>query len=161
MSLRPRASALIGVICTLIIGPLASQSDSLPAEARRRLDHLVGSWRFQTEYLDSSGKTVRTVSAVDTVRYVLDGRVAEMVSRVPELQLHSRGWWFYNPAQGSFNLVSLNRDGGVWQLSGGLDRFVITSDPRLQKDGSKVVIRFTHYDIEPAAYFTASTARTT
>jgi hypothetical protein len=48
-----------------------------------------------------------------------------------------------------FHLASVDESGEFWLLSGGLDRYVITSAPKRHADGSSTTIRFAHKDIGP------------
>ncbi len=38
-------------------------------------------------------------------------------------------WMFYNFAESKFYLTSVDARGDLWVLSGGLDEYVITSEP--------------------------------
>ncbi len=59
---------------------------------------------------------------------------------------------FYNFAKSKFYLTSVDAAGDLWVLSGGLDEYVITSQPRPHRRGRTTQIRFTHSNIEQDSF---------
>ena len=59
---------------------------------------------------------------------------------------------FYNLAKDSFYLTSVDAKGNHWVLSGGLDRYVITSEARPHPRGASIMIRSTHTNILPDSF---------
>ena len=54
-----------------------------------------------------------------------------------------------------FHLTSVDSRGDLWLLSGGLDDYVITSEPKARPNGGEMIIRFTH-DETDADHFSST-----
>ena len=122
----------------------------LPPEAKARLDHHIGEWDIRTEHLDRNGATTRTSTGADTARYIIDGRVVELTTK--SASGVSKAWMFYNVAEQKFYLTSVDARGDHWTLTGGLDQYVITSNPRPRPRGGTMTIRFTHTNIKEDSF---------
>jgi len=68
------------------------------------------------------------------------------------LKSFSKGWAFYSASEKTYYVTSVDAKGDFWVMSGGLDRYVITSKPRRQEDGSEIIIRFTHSNIQEDSF---------
>ena len=128
-----------------------AQPPELPAEAKRRLDHHVGEWEVRTEYLGRDGQVVRSAASRDSARYVIPGRVVELTSTASDDSI-SKAWMFYNVAAGEYCLTSVDGRGDLWVLCGGLDEYVITSEPRPHPRGGTIMLRFTHTNIQQDSF---------
>ncbi|MCP5117594.1 MAG: DUF1579 domain-containing protein [bacterium] len=124
----------------------------IPAEAKKRLDHHIGEWDVRTEFLGRDGQVVRTTTALDTARYIIPGRVVELTTELPEQGSTSKAWMFYSVAEAKYYLTSVDAKGDLWVLSGGLDEYIITSEPRPHPRGGTIMIRFTHTNIKPDSF---------
>lgn len=124
----------------------------IPPEAQKRLDHHIGKWKIKIDYLDANGKVVYSTTGTDEVRYIIDRRVVEMTTSIPDLPSFSKGWMFYSIPEETFYVTSVDREGQFWIMSGGLDEYVITSKPKRQPDGTEMMIRFTHSDIKEDSF---------
>jgi hypothetical protein len=134
----------------MLIGSVQAQSPAaVPDEAVRRLAHLVGEWDSRWDWVDKEGHPVGTETGVESARYLIGERVVEITTTIEGRAQPSKAWAFYSDADKLFHLVSVSGTGDLWTLKGGLDRYVITSDPHLNPDGSTMQIRFTHHDIGP------------
>ena len=122
----------------------------LPEEAKKRLDHIIGRWTFKTDTLGRNGEVRRTVEGTEEAKYIIEGRVVELTTVVNGMV--SKGWLFYNVAEKKFYLTSVDGRGDLWILSGGLDEYVITSQPKKQRNGRELTIRFTHDNIEEDSF---------
>ncbi|MCG8432752.1 MAG: hypothetical protein MJA83_01825 [Gammaproteobacteria bacterium] len=143
------------VIALLLIFTLNAAADEYPEEARRRLDHLAGTWEVRTEYPDMEGGIARVVTWRDIYRYTIKDRVLEVITDAPEFELYIRGWVFYNITEKKFYYTSVGQRGDHWILKGDLDNYVLTSDVRYKADGSEYLVRFTFYDIEDDSFIAA------
>jgi len=128
-----------------------SKITELPEEAQKRLDYHIGEWSVHIEFLDSAGNVTRTAEGTDISRYLIDSTVVELTT-IDDGNNISKGWIFYNIKEQKYYLVSVSSEGDLWILKGGLDQYVITSDPREQLNGKTVQIRFTHYNIEENSF---------
>lgn len=149
---------LSGLLLILVATDLCGRAQAqrqpkvLPEEARQRLDYAIGEWDIVSRSYSAKGEIVREIKGKDTNRYVIDGRVVENTNEFPALGNVSKAWMFYNFQEEKFYLTSVDKNGALWVLSGGLDKYVLTSKPRKQPDGSELIIRFTHENIEPDSF---------
>ena len=130
-----------------IVAQAPPSKTSIPEEAQQRLDHMVGRWNFKTDFLSRNGDVRRTVHGTEEAKYIIEGRVVELTTTLPEQNIHSKGWLFYNSSEQQFYLTSVDNNGDHWILSGGLDLYQITSQPKKQPTGRELIIRFTHQNI--------------
>ena len=72
------------LLTTILVGLVQAQPKDVepPAEAQKRLDHHIGQWNIQTDYLNRHGEVVRTVKGTDQARYILDRRVVELITEL-------------------------------------------------------------------------------
>lgn len=119
----------------------------IPEEAQKRLDHMIGRWHFKTDFLSSKGEVRRTVEGTEEATFIIDRRVVELTTTIPAQNSFSKGWLFYNTAEQKFYLTSVDGKGDHWVLSGGLEKYQITSQPKKQSNGRELIIRFTHENI--------------
>ena len=125
----------------------------LPEEARRRLDYGLGSWQSRTESLGKDGEVVRTTYSQTERRFVIDDRVLEISGVMKETGTTFRAWEYYDVRNEKYSLTSIDREGRLMTMSGELGaEFSWTSEPREMRDGGSFLMRFTHYDIEPASF---------
>ncbi|MDP6042642.1 MAG: hypothetical protein QGG64_29090 [Candidatus Latescibacteria bacterium] len=134
--------------------PLFAQNQpkktSIPEEAQKRLDHMIGKWHIKTDYLNPNGEVRRTVEGTEEAKYIIDKRVVELTTTVQNS--YSKGWVFYNINEQKFYLTSVDGNGDLWILSGGLDAYIITSQPKKQPNGREITIRFTHSNIQEDSF---------
>lgn len=123
-------------------------------EARRRLAHRAGVWDIEMQMLDDSGRVTRTVTGTDTAVAIGDGAVLRIVTRFPALGEYSLSWMFRDTQDSLFKNVSVDDKGNYWELSGGLDEFVLASRDRRIPAGT-LRIRFTHRDLTPDGFVAA------
>ena len=89
--------------------------------------------------------------ARDSARYIIADRVVELTTETDAGRI-SKAWIFYNVAEGEYRLTSVDARGDLWTFSGGLDKYVITSEPKPHPRGGTTMIRFTHSNIEPDSF---------
>lgn len=118
-----------------------------PEEALRRLRHLEGVWRMESDLVNRAGEVVRTEVIVDTLAWLVPDRILGLTSHQPGSNAASKGMWFYDTVGERFYLVSVGPAGELWTMSGTLDEWTITSLPKLRPNGREVIIRFHHHDI--------------
>jgi hypothetical protein len=120
----------------------------LPEEAARRLQHIIGEWDSRWEWVWPDGSPRGIEEGTEIARYLIGERVVELTTRIEGEANPSKAWMFYGENDGKFHLVSVSATGDLWKMHGDLDRFVITSEPHPNPDGSTSIIRFTHHDID-------------
>ena len=143
---------IVAFAASLSVFELHSQptDSSIPEEAKTRLDHIVGKWKFRTDYLDRNGDVSRSVNGFEEANYIIGNSVVELTTTVNGSV--SKGWMFYNSEERSFQLTSVDGSGIYWKFSGGLEEYVITSDPKRRTNGREITLRFTHLEIEEDSF---------
>ncbi len=127
-----------------------SANSEIPEEAQKRLDHIIGRWDFRTDILTRNGDVRRSVEGTEEAKYIIGRRVVELTTELSGAT--SKGWLYYNVAEEKFYLASVDGRGDLFILSGGLDAYVITSQPKRQANGREMIIRFTHEKIEENSF---------
>jgi len=120
----------------------------LPDEAKRRLEGILGTWDSTWQRLNPQGEVVRTWEGTEEGSWAIEGRVVLLSTEVPSQNSRSRGFLYYSEADGLFHLTSVDSRGDLWLLSGALDEYVITSEPKPQRNGMELTIRFTHHETD-------------
>ena len=155
MSQRKTWAWVLGLIFLAV--PLAGQEpreeEPLPVEARQRLDYAIGSWVSKTESLNQRGEVVRTSFSEDQRRFVIEDRIVEITGLLRASGKAFRAWEYYDERSGKYSLTSINRDGRLMTMSGDLEgEFQWTTEPMENPNGGTLMVRFTHYDIEPDSF---------
>lgn len=119
--------------------------------AQDRLDYLIGMWDSTTEFLDADGNVERTDHSVNVIEPFIGTRVllTTMVGSGASVRKSIR---FFDQADERYYEIGIGADGDVWILSGGLDEYVTTSQPRPSPAGGSVMVRFTHRNIQPNSF---------
>ena len=142
--------AFVGL--TTVYSPAQQPNGELPEEARKRLEHAIGKWEVTTKFYNADGEVIRENKGIDTNRYVIPGRLIEHNIANSEGVTTARGQMFYNVREEKFCVTSVDANGDLWILTGGLDTFVLTSRPREQPNGTVMMVRFTHENIEEDSF---------
>ncbi len=151
MTLFQQVSSLVASILLSSACCLAQPAGSIiPMEAQKRLDHIIGNWSFRTDYLGQNGDVRRSVTGIEEATYLIGKQVVELTTRLSGAT--SKGWLFYDLTQERFQLTSVDARGDLWILSGGLEEYVITSEPKKQRNGRELTIRFTHRNIKEDSF---------
>ena len=156
--MRRPGSGLIVLALSLCVSAATAQSpddnpEPLPDEARKRLVYAVGEWSVRTEFLDPDGKVRSVEESTHEAHFSIPGRLVELTSRTPSTGT-GVAWLFYNVQEGMFYLTSVDRSGDHWVMTGGLDRYVLTSRPKALEDGSTLTARLTTMNMTADAYET-------
>ena len=134
-------------------GQAQQDAESFPEEARQRLDYAIGNWESKTERLGQDGEVIRTTYSQDERRFIIEDRVVEISGVMKATGKPFRAWEYYDVRNAKYSLTSIDREGRLITMSGELgDEFSWTSEPMEMKDGSSILMRFTHHDIEPASF---------
>ena len=143
--MRQRILALLMLaLATTGVSVAQPPEQEIPAEAKRRLEMILGTWDSTWNWLDAEGAVVRTVEGVEAATWAIEGRVVLLSTEIPSLGSRSRAFMYYNETDELFHLTSVDSRGDLWLLAGGLEEFVITSEPKPRPDGGEMIIRFTH-----------------
>ncbi len=124
----------------------------LPAEARRRLEHAIGTWQVRAEQIDAEGNVVGTREWQNRAEWLLPGRMVLLTHRTAHLGSVSKALVFYSVEEQTWYLIDVNQNGERWVLTGDLEREVITSQPRELPDGREILVRFTHEKVEADSF---------
>ena len=149
--MRSRIALVLSVMLLSAVAARAQQGGELPAEAKQRLDSLVGKWTSKWEYLNKEGEVVGSATGGEVGRYAQGDWLVEWTTEVIDQSGQkriSKAWWFYNRQDKKIYLTSVGQDGDLWVLSGDPVEFTITSWPKQRADGSTIIIRFKHGEAE-------------
>jgi hypothetical protein len=121
--------------------------------AVERMEHKIGRWAFELDYLRPDGSVALTYHGTDEATWLVPGRILQVVDHLHETDARGRSWWFWDEPLQRFTLVAVGADAGeLWVFRGDLSAWVITSQPRRMADGSEMQLRFTHAAIEPDSF---------
>jgi len=148
----------LGILLLALLTSSASlaqpRESPLPDEALRRLEGILGTWDSKWKRLDADGEVVSTFEGTEEGTWAIEGRVVLLSTEVPSQGTRSRAFMYYSEVDSLFHLTSIDSRGDLWLLSGGLDEYVITSEPRARPNGGELIIRFTHHEAD-ADHFSA------
>ena len=95
----------------------------------------------------------RTTESEDERRFVIEDRVVEITGVMKATGMTFRAWEYYDVRNEKYALTSIDREGRLITMSGELgEQFRWTSGELKTGDGGSFMMRFTHYDIEPASF---------
>jgi hypothetical protein len=139
------AAATLVATAHLATAALAQPAPAAPPEeAARRLEQILGRWASTWEWLDANGKVLGVERGSETGVWAIEGRLVELTTLVEGRPGPSKAWMFWSEPLERFTLVSVGADGTLWTLAGGLEEFVLTSEPTPQPDGRTMEIRISH-----------------
>ena len=121
----------------------------LPQKAKARLERMIGTWESRWDYLDKEGNVRRSVAGTETMRYLVEGRVIGMSTRVPETGSYNESLVYFNVKEDRLYLVSVDPSGQLWKLTGEADGHVLAAEPVKLPDGREMMIRFTENETGP------------
>lgn len=147
-----KTSSILLLISFVLTASISSLAQPIPDEAQKRLDHIIGKWELKTEYLDRNGEVRRTVTGTEEAAFLIEDKVVEITTTIPEQNQFSKAWQFYNVAEEKFYLTSVDAKGDHWVLSGDLKEYTLTSLPTRQANGRELTIRFTHTNIRENSF---------
>lgn len=145
----PRWGLLL--LAILVATPGAMEAQDPATLAQERLDYLIGTWDSTTEFFDGAGNVVRTDHSVNVIEPFIGNRVilTTMIGSGSTVRKTIR---FFDRADERYYEIGIGVDGDVWILSGGMDEYVTSSQARPSSNGGKVMVRFTHTNIEPNSF---------
>ena len=143
---------VLGFLLFLFTSLLATaQEIETPAEARYRLDYLVGTWDVYDEVLDEDGNVIGTTHSINHTEYFLGDSVLQ-TTIIPDEGMPRKTIRFYDKEKGVFYEISAGTEGDLYILSGGPDEFIMTFTSRNLRDGVYPIGRFHHINIEPNSF---------
>ena len=147
LRLTPLALALLVASTATMAQGTQPEEESLPAEARQRLDYGIGMWESETHYLDAEGNLRKTSRSEDTRKFIIDDRVVEITGIIDDGASTFRAWEYYDVATGKYTLTSIDRKGRLVTMKGDLDPTFSWTASLTSRDGTPFLMRFTHTDI--------------
>lgn len=133
--------------------PAAAQETDMPAEARERLDYLVGTWDVYDEALDDEGNITKTTHSINVTEYFLGDSVLQ-TTIIPDEGPIRKTIRFYDKEKEIFYEISVGTEGDLYILSGSLDEYIMSFKSRTLRDGAYPTGRFHHINIEPNSFET-------
>lgn len=140
----------IASVLALMFAPFAVAGQTHLEKAQERLDYLIGTWDSTTEILDDGGDVIRTDHSVDIIEPFIGTKV--LLTTVVGSGPVRKTIRFYDQAERRYYEIGVGELGDVWILTGGMDEYVTTSQVRAARDGTDVLVRFTHTNIQPDSF---------
>ncbi len=146
-----RTRIAIALVLSVLSLPPAAEGQDPGKLAQARLDYLVGSWDATTEFFDAAGDIIRTDTSLDVIEPLIGDKVLMTTVITPDGTIR-KTMRFYDQAEERYYEIGVGEAGDVWILSGEMDAYVTTSQVRSTPDGGRVMVRFTHTNIEPNSF---------
>jgi hypothetical protein len=127
-----------------------AQDSNHAAEAQQRLDYLVGSWDVISDVQDANGNVTQTRRSFDVTEPLIGNKVLMTTSHAPDGTTR-KSLRFYDEQEDTFYQIDVGAAGDVYVLSGGMEEYVMTTQPRSTRRGT-IMYRFTHTNIQPHSF---------
>ncbi len=146
-----RTLVMLPVLLGLLAWSAVAQDSDHAAEAQQRLDYLIGSWDVISNVLDANGNVVRTQRALDVTEPLIGNKVLMTTSHAPDGTIR-KSLRFYDEQESTFYQIDVGAAGDVYVLSGSMEAYVMTTQPRSTRRGGSIMYRFTHTNIQPNSF---------
>lgn len=129
----------------------SSAGSDAASVAMQKLARLEGDWQTeQVEFLGPDGSIRKVTGASATNQVQLDGRVLYHAGRLAEPAIATRGWYFFDAAEGRLKMQSVTDSGRIDEFVGGWDGERLVMQTRPDANGRQ--FRMTHADITDDSY---------
>ena len=119
-------------------GPLEPEQRAL---AKMKQD--VGDWDCRWEFLDETGDVSETAHGTQTMSFVIEDAVMQIIMDVPEMKTQGVTHRFFDPLRQKLFWISVDNHGDQWSFIEEFDGQPSHSLPHLDSDGSTTYLRFT------------------
>lgn len=149
----PLLAVTLGVAAGVRTGEAAAQGPDAAPEELARLEYMLGTWEAErVEFLDDNGEVRRVSSAEIRNELALDGLVILHEGALRDPEVATRGWYYFDPADGRLHMDSVSSSGHYDEFVGEWDgdRLVMTTRSRARDGGP--LFRMVHADIGPDSF---------
>ncbi|MCB1052428.1 MAG: hypothetical protein H6510_08050 [Acidobacteria bacterium] len=138
------------ITLTLITTCLLGFQDPAGLEhAVSQLNHCIGEWQVQTDFLKEDGSVAQSHDGTYQFSWVVQDRVVQGQSQIPALKQTSAILFYLREKSQEIEMVSVGADGKLWIMTGKTAEEVRYSQPFATADGGEAQLRFTRYNVEP------------
>ncbi len=120
----------------------SESTDSILNRALEILKHRQGVWDSSWEFLDEEGDVSKVVNGIERGEYVIEGRVLQITTEVPEMGLFSKSLNYFHPLERKLYFFSVDKTGDHWILTEEVGSGVMLSHAHKQSEGADRIIRF-------------------
>lgn len=146
-----RTLVMLPPLLGLLSWSAVAQDSDHAAEAQQRLDYLIGSWDVISDILDADGNVTETRRSFDVTEPLIGNKVLMTTSHGPDGTIR-KSLRFYDEQENTFYQIGVGAAGVVYILSGDMEQYVMTTQPRSTRDGGTIMYRFTHTNIQPHSF---------
>jgi hypothetical protein len=145
-----RTLVTLPAVLGLLAGSVVAQNADHAAEAQQRLDYLIGSWDVISDVLDPNGNVMRTRRSFDVTEPLIGNKVLLTTSHAADGTIR-KSLRFYDEQENTFYQIDVGAAGDVYVLTGGMEEYVMTTQPRSTRRGT-IMYRFQHTNIQPNSF---------
>ena len=121
---------------------MAVQKQRLEAEALNILAQRIGVWDSRWEFMADDGAISRVLEGTEVSEFILDDRVVQGITTIPEINTVGRSLNYFHPVEGKLYFFSVNKTGDHWILTEEVGSGMMISHRHRQADGVERIIRF-------------------
>lgn len=111
--------------------------------ALAKMNQDAGVWDCRWEFLDDDGGISATAEGTQTMAFVIEDAVMQIMMDVPEMQTQSVTHRFFDPIRQKLFWISVDNSGDQWSFVEEFDGQPSYSLPHLDSDGVTTLLRFT------------------
>ncbi|WFL76451.1 hypothetical protein P7228_10625 [Altererythrobacter arenosus] len=120
-----------------------------PNPALEQLRHVIGEWDVETTFLRPDGSEAGSFAGTYTFDWVMEDKVVQGVSVIPEFEMASGILFYLRPATSEIEMVSVGPDGQLWTMAGPQDSETRETPVVDMPDGTTLKLRFTRFNVTP------------
>lgn len=125
----------------------ASDKQALLEHSVRQLRDARGRWTVTTEFLRPDGTIAKAAIGTYDFEWVVEDRVLNGQSEIPELGIKSGILFYVNEGKGLIEMASVGKDGHLWVMTGPVGGETRATPDTPMSDGSTMKLRFTRYNV--------------
>ena len=103
----------------------------------------VGVWECRWEFLDDNGQIASTAQGVQSMSFIIDDAVMQVMMDVPDMKIQSVTHRFFDPLRQKLFWFSVDNHGDQWSFVEEFDGKPSHSLPHLDAEGTTTHLRFT------------------
>lgn len=111
--------------------------------ALAKMQQDVGTWDCHWEFLDQEGGIASTASGTQTMTFVIEDSIMQIMMDVPEMGIQSVTHRFFDPVREKLFWVSVDNHGDHWSFVEEFDDQPSYSLPHSDLEGTTTYLRFT------------------
>lgn len=119
------------------------------AESVEQLRHVAGRWNVTTTQFRDDGSVAQRLDGTYQFDWIVPDRVLSGGSSTPATGQASGILFYVNEKRATIEMASVGADGHLWVMTGPAGGETRTTPPTPMSDGSKMILRFTRFNVAP------------